>query len=83
MSYQFKLIYNLTVASRLDNLTDELLRLLRYNGCEDVELAWRQGSFVALAFDREAPSMDDAVAQAVMEVSRVVRVDQLVRVQAG
>ncbi|OZI34326.1 hypothetical protein CAL29_12400 [Bordetella genomosp. 10] len=83
MSYQFKLIYNLQDASRLDNLTDELLRLLKYNGCEDVVLAWQRGDLVALAFDREAPSMDDAVAQAVQEVSRVVRVDQLVRVQAG
>ncbi len=83
MSYQFKLIYNLQDASRHENLTSELLRLLKYNGCEEVELAWKQGNFVALAFDRDASSMDDAVAQAVLEVSRVVRVDQLVRVQAG
>ncbi|MFC4276597.1 hypothetical protein [Achromobacter aloeverae] len=83
MSYQFKLIYNLQDATRLENLADELLRLLKYNGCEQVELAWKQGNLVALAFNREAPTMDDAVAQAVLEVSRVVRVDQLVRVQAG
>jgi hypothetical protein len=83
MSYQFKLIYNLQDASRHENLTDELLRLLKYNGCEEVTLAWKQGNFIALAFDRDAASMDDAVAQAVLEVSRVVRVDQLVRVQAG
>ncbi len=61
--------FGLTLEGDCDDLTDELLGRLHAAGCDDGTVAWQNGRLF-IAFDREAASLEEAIASATADVRR-------------
>jgi len=80
MAHDFTLVYALS--PELDS-QDEILRRLVGSDCADATVGWGRPGHIALAFSREAPDRDDAVALASAQMARMLPGAELVRVDAG
>ena len=65
--------HHFTLALRVDALTDELEAKLFEAGCDDAAL-YQTGTAVFLEFDREAPSREEAIRSALLDVQEGAKV---------
>ncbi len=80
MVHDFTLVYALNPEA---GSQDEVLRRLAGSDCADATVGWGRPGHVALAFSREAPDRDTAVARAVAQMVQVLPGALLVRTDAG
>jgi len=66
----------------VDVLSDASVDALHAGGCDDTTLGARDGAQYA-AFDREASSLDEAVADAVQKLTRALPDVEVVRVEVA